>query len=327
MKVFVSRKIPEIGYQLLKEAGLEVTAWGDDRMLTKDELINYSLQHDGLICMNGERIDKEFLNACKHLKVISLYSVGYDNMDVAEATRLNIPLGNTPDVLSDATADIAFTLLLMTSRKAIFHHKRILNKQWDFFRPTANLGIELKNKTLGIFGLGRIGMEMAKRCKGAYDMKVIYHNRSENKQADEELGAKKVSFDELLAQSDILSVHSALTAETKGIFNYTAFSKMKPASIFINTARGGVHREEDLIKALNEKLIWGAGLDVTNPEPMNADNPLLSMPNVSVLPHIGSATEEARNGMARIAAENAIAGLKGEKLPHPINPEVQKNKI
>ncbi|MBS1574091.1 MAG: D-glycerate dehydrogenase, partial [Bacteroidetes bacterium] len=324
MKVFVSRKIPEIGYQLLKEAGLEVTAWGDDRMLTKDELINYSLQHDGLICMNGEKIDKEFLNACKHLKVISLYSVGYDNMDVAEATRLNIPLGNTPDVLSDATADIAFTLLLMTSRKAIFHHKRILNKQWDFFRPTANLGIELKNKTLGIFGLGRIGMEMAKRCKGAYDMKVIYHNRSENKQAGEELGAKKVSFGELLAQSDILSVHSALTAETKGVFNYTAFSKMKPASIFINTARGGVHSEEDLIKALNEKLIWGAGLDVTNPEPMNADNPLLSMPNVSVLPHIGSATEEARNGMARIAAENAIAGLKGEKLPHPINPEVQK---
>ena len=163
MKVFVSRKIPEIGYQLLKEAGLEVTAWGDDRMLMKEELIHYSLQHDGLICMNGEKIDKEFLNACKHLKVISLYSVGYDNMDVTEATRLNIPLGNTPDVLSDATADVAFTLLLMTSRKAIFHHKRILTKQWDFFRPTANLGIELKNKMLGIFGLGRIGVEMAKR--------------------------------------------------------------------------------------------------------------------------------------------------------------------
>ena len=324
MKVFVSRKIPEIGYQLLKEAGLEVTAWGDDRMLMKEELIHYSLQHDGLICMNGEKIDKEFLNACKHLKVISLYSVGYDNMDVPEATRLNIPLGNTPDVLSDATADVAFTLLLMTSRKAIFHHKRILTKQWDFFRPTANLGIELKNKMLGIFGLGRIGVEMAKRCKGAYNMNIIYHNRSQNKQAEKELGAKKVSFDELLAQSDILSVHSALTAETKGTFNYAAFSKMKPTSIFINTSRGGVHNEDDLIKALNEKLIWGAGLDVTNPEPMSPDSPLLSMPGVSVLPHIGSATEEARNGMARIAAENVIAGLKGEKLPHPINPEVQK---
>ena len=324
MKVFVSRKIPEIGYQLLKEAGLEVTAWGDDRMLMKEELIHYSLQHDGLICMNGEKIDKEFLNACKHLKVISLYSVGYDNMDVTEATRLNIPLGNTPDVLSDATADVAFTLLLMTSRKAIFHHKRILTKQWDFFRPTANLGIELKNKMLGIFGLGRIGVEMAKRCKGAYNMNIIYHNRSQNKQAEKELGAKRVSFDELLAQSDILSVHSALTAETKGTFNYAAFSKMKPTSIFINTSRGGVHNEDDLIKALNEKLIWGAGLDVTNPEPMSPDSPLLSMPGVSVLPHIGSATEEARNGMARIAAENVIAGLKGEKLPHPINPEVQK---
>lgn len=324
MKIFVSRKIPDIGYQLLNDAGLEVTAWGDDRILTKEELISYCKQNDALICMNGEKIDKEFLNECKHLKVISLYSVGYDNMDVAEATRLKIPLGNTPDVLSDATADIAFTLLLMTARKAIFHHKRILNKQWDFFRPTANLGIELKNKTLGIFGLGRIGMEMAKRCKGAYDMKVIYHNRFENKPAEKELSAKKVTFDELLSQSDILSVNSALTPDTRGVFNYTAFSKMKPRSIFINTARGAVHNEEDLIKALSEKLIWGAGLDVTNPEPMNPENPLLAMPNVSVLPHIGSATEEARNGMAKIAAENAIAGLNGEKLPHPINPEVYK---
>lgn len=322
MKIFVSRKIPEIGYQLLRDAGLEVNSWGDDRMLTKEELIGYAKQHDAIICMNGEKIDKDFLNECKHLKVISLYSVGYDNMDVAEATRLKIPLGNTPDVLSDATADIAFTLLLMTSRKAIFHHKRILNKQWDFFRPTANLGIELKNKTLGIFGLGRIGMEMAKRCQGAYNMNVIYHNRSENKEAERELGAKRVNFDELLAQSDIVSVHSALTSETKGTFNYAAFSKMKASSIFINTSRGGVHNEEDLIRALDEKLIWGAGLDVTNPEPMKPDSPLLSMPNVSVLPHIGSATEEARNGMARIAAENAIAGLKGERLPYPINPEV-----
>jgi glyoxylate reductase len=322
MKIFVSRKIPEIGYELLKKAGFEVNAWGDDRPLTKEELIEYAKLHDGLICMNGEKIDKHFLNECKHLKVISLYSVGYDNMDVAEATRLKIPLGNTPDVLSDATADIAFTLLLMTSRKAIFHHKRILNKQWDFFRPTANLGIELKNKTLGIYGLGRIGFQMAKRCKGAYNMDIIYHNRSENKLAEKELNAQKVSFDELLAQSDVLSVHTALTPETKGKFDYTAFSKMKRNSIFVNTSRGGMHNEEDLIKALNEKLIWGAGLDVTNPEPMQSDNPLLSMPNVTVLPHIGSATEEARNGMARISAENAIAGLTGDRLPYPINPEV-----
>lgn len=324
MKVFISRKIPETGYELLRQAGVEVNAWMEDRPLTTDELIRYAKQHDGLICMNGEKIDKQFLNECKHLKVISLYSVGYDNMDVAEATRLKIPLGNTPDVLSDATADIAFTLLLMTSRKAIFHHKRILTREWDFFRPTANLGIELKDKTLGIFGLGRIGFEMAKRCQGAYNMKVIYHNRSENKMAEKELGAKKVDFDELLAQSDILSVHTSLTPETKGKFNYDAFRKMKANSIFINTSRGGMHDEADLIKALHEKLIWGAGLDVTNPEPMQPDNPLLVMPNVTVLPHIGSATEEARNGMARIAAQNAIAGLKGEPLPHPINPEVNQ---
>ena len=322
MKVFVSRKIPEIGYELLKNAGHEVTAWGDDRPLTQEELIQYAKQHHGLICMNGEKINSHFVNECRHLKVISLYSVGYDNIDIAAATQLKIPVGNTPDVLSDATADIAFTLLLMASRKAIFQHKRILNKQWDFFRPTANLGIELKNKTLGVFGLGRIGFEMAKRCRGAYNMDIIYHNRSHNLQAENELNARMVSFDELLLQSDVLSVHTALTPETKGKFDYAAFSKMKKNCIFVSTARGGMHNEEDLIKALNENLLWGAGLDVTNPEPMSPTNPLLSMPSVAVLPHIGSATVEARNGMARTAAENAIAGLKGEHLPHPINPEV-----
>ena len=324
MKVFVSRKIPEIGYELLKNAGLEVTAWGDDRPLTQDELIKYSKEHHALICMNGEKINSHFINECRHLKVISLYSVGYDNIDIAAATQLKIPVGNTPDVLSNATADIAFTLLLMTSRKAIFHHKRILTRQWDFFRPTANLGIELQYKTLGIFGLGRIGFEMAKRCRGAYNMNIIYHNRSRNLHAENELQATKVSFDELLSQSDVLSVHTALTPETKGKFDYSAFSKMKSNCIFINTARGGMHQQDDLVKALNEGLIWGAGLDVTNPEPMPPDDPLLLMPNVTVLPHIGSATVEARNGMARIAAENAIAGLKGERLPHAINPEVYK---
>ena len=167
---------------------------------------------------------------------------------------------------------------------------------------------------------------MAKRCKGAYDMNIIYYNRTRNTTAEKLLNAKYVSFDELLAQSNILSVHCVLSEETKGIFNKAVFDKMKPTSIFINTSRGSVHNEEDLIAALKEGKIWGAGLDVTNPEPMNPDNPLLSMPSVAVLPHIGSATVEARNGMSRLAAENIIEFYKNNRIPNFVNPEVLNRK-
>ena len=214
--------------------------------------------------------------------------------------------------------------MIAASRKMFFMHKKIEKGEWKHFTPTSNLGMELKNKTLGVFGLGRIGIEMAKRCKGAYNMNVIYHNRKQNTEAEKLLDAKYVSFDELLAQSDILSVHSILSEATKGIFNKAAFDKMKSSSIFINTSRGGVHNEEDLIQALNEGRIWGAGLDVTNPEPMDKDNPLLNMENVAVLPHIGSATVEARNGMSRLAAENIIEFYKNDRIPHFVNPEVIK---
>jgi len=214
--------------------------------------------------------------------------------------------------------------MIAVSRKFFYMHKTIAKGEWSFFRPKANLGIELKNKTLGIFGLGRIGMEMAKRCKGAYDMNIIYTNRNPNEEAEKFLNAKKVSFDELLHQSDVVSVHCALSEETKGIFNKVAFAKMNPASIFINTSRGPVHNEEDLIEALNTKKIWGSGLDVTNPEPMKPDNSLLSMENVAILPHIGSATVEARNEMSRLAAVNIIEFYRGNKIPNQINPEVKK---
>ena len=228
----------------------------------------------------------------------------------------------TPDVLSEATADVAFLLMLAASRKAFHLHKTIARGEWTFFRPIANLGIELKNKTLGIFGLGRIGMEMAKRCKGAYQMNIIYCNRSRNAAAEELLLAQKVEFDELLGRSDVISVHNSLNEATKGIFDKAAFHKMKRTSIFINTARGVMHNEQDLINALNERVIWGAGLDVTNPEPMKPNNPLLSMENVAVLPHIGSATIEARNAMSCLSAENIIHGLRGIRLLNIVNPEI-----
>jgi lactate dehydrogenase-like 2-hydroxyacid dehydrogenase len=324
MKVFVTRIIPEVGLKKMLDAGLEVIQWEEQRDMEPQELIEACKQADALLSAGG-KIDAHFLNECKHLKVIALHSVGFDSVDVAEATRLKIPIGNTPGVLSGTTADTAFLLMLAVSRKAFYQHKRILKGEWNFFEPTANLGIELHGKTIGIYGLGKIGYEMARRCIAMFDMKVIYYNRHNNLEAEKELNAVKVSFDELIAQSDVLSVHVPLTQETKGQFDKSVFNTMKPTSIFINTARGGIHNEEDLIQALESGVIWGAGLDVTNPEPMHPDNPLLNMPTVAVLPHIGSATVETRNAMSLRAAENIIAGLKGEQLPYPVNPEVFKN--
>jgi glyoxylate reductase len=322
IKVFVSSVLPEIGINMLQKEGFDVRRWNDPSPIPRDELIKNAKQSNALLCTLTAKIDAEFLKECSHLEIISQYGVGYDNINIAEATKQGIPVGNTPGVLTDATADIAFGLMIAASRKMFFMHKKIQKDEWKHFTPVSNLGIELKYKTLGIFGLGRIGTEMAKRCKGAYEMNIIYYNRTRNAAAEKLLNAKYVSFDELLAQSDVLSVHSILSEETKGIFNKAVFDKMKPTSIFINTSRGSVHNEEDLIAALNEGKIWGAGLDVTNPEPMKPDNPLLNMPGVAVLPHIGSATVEARNGMSRLAAENIIEFYKNGHIPNFVNPEV-----
>jgi glyoxylate reductase len=323
MKVFITRVIPEIGRRIIQDAGHEITEWTEKRSLSKQELIQKCKEHDALLSVSSH-LDSAFLNACSHLKVIALNSVGFDNVDLQEASRLKIPVSNTPGVLSAATADTAFLLMLATSRKAFYLHKKILEGAWGFFEPTADLGIELSGGTLGVFGLGKIGLEMAKKCAGAYGMKVIYHNRSRNEEAEQAVNATYVSFDELLAQSDVLSVHTALTPETESKFNLDAFKKMKSNAIFINTARGKIHNEQDLLAALQQEIIWGAGLDVTNPEPMKPDNELLKMPNVSILPHIGSGTVETRNAMSELSAKNIVAGLAGEELPNIINPEVYK---
>lgn len=322
MNIFITRQIPQAGLSLLEKEGYTITQWTEKRELTETEFITHCKAADALMLTGRRKADAAFFAQCSHLKVVSLFSVGYDNVDVAAATKAGIPIGNTPDVLSAATANTAFLLMIATSRKAFYHHKRILNGEWDFFEPTAGLGTELHGKTLGILGLGNIGFEMARMCKGAYGMNIIYHNRGRNEKAEAELGAARMEFDELLAQSDVLSVHANLSDESKGMFNASAFAKMKPNTIFVNTARGGIHNEADLKQALEKGTIWGAGLDVTNPEPMDKANPLLNMENVCVLPHIGSATTETRDAMAILAAKNIIAGIKGEKLPACVNPEV-----
>lgn len=323
-RVLLTRNFPKIGAEMLRSAGFEVTTQSTDKPLSQDDLYREAKNHDALFCTLSDKIDADFICANPQLKVISQFAVGYDNIAVNVATELGIPVGFTPDVLTDATADVAFGLMVATSRKMFFLHKGILEGNWTYFKPNANLGIELKNKTLGILGLGRIGFEMAKRCVGAYNMKVIYHNRKPSLKAENELNARYVSFDELLEQSDVLSVHCSLSDATRGIFDKAAFSKMKKNAIFINTARGLVHNETDLIDALKNGEIWGAGLDVTNPEPMNPDNELLQMENVSVLPHIGSGTVETRDEMAKLAAQNIISFYENRTMPHIVNPEVLK---
>ncbi len=322
MKIFIKKKIPQKGIDLLRASGHEVTVHESINPLSPAELIQAGQQADYILNGGMQKFDADFFKNCPNLKALSLMSVGYDNVDISAATQYGIPVSNTPGVLSGATADVAFLLMLAVSRKAFFNHKQILQGQWKGFDPTAHLGIELNNKTLGIYGLGRIGFEFARKARAAYNMEIIYYNRGRNLEAEQTLGARYVNFDNLLTQSDVLSIHAALTAETANRFNQDTFKRMKNTSILINTARGGLVKQEDLAKALREGELWGAGLDVTNPEPMTPDDPLLNLENVCILPHIGSATVETRDNMALMAASNLLAAIKGEKMPQTINPEV-----
>lgn len=321
-RILVARQFPETGLELLEKEGFQLTCWPNDRPMTPAELVENCQGHHALFCTVTEAINREFLDQCRHLEIISQYAVGYDNIDVDHATRLGIPVGNTPDVMTEATADIAFGLMIATVRKMFFNHKLISKGEWRYFRPKANLGMELAGKTLGIFGMGRIGMAMARRCQGAYGMNVLYCNRNPYPKAEKELAAHRVDFKALLAQSDVVSAHCPLNHESSGIFDQAAFKQMKPSAVFINTARGPVHNQTDLVAALADGEIWGAGLDVTDPEPMEKDNPLLSMENVCVLPHIGSATQEAREGMSRLAAENIIEFYRTGSASNVINHQV-----
>lgn len=321
MKVFINKSIPEIGISMLKEAGLEVTLPNNDN-LSHEEWLSYCKNTEVILNVGHHTFDKDFFEECPNVKAIALYSVGFDHVDVKAADQRHIPIGNTPDVLSKATSDAAFLLMQSVARRASYNFQKVKEGNWSDFDPLHALGQELYGKTLGIFGLGRIGFEMAKKARKAFDMNIIYHNRNQNKEAEKELDARYVSFNELVVESDVISIHASFSPEHAGLFNRSVFEKMKPNTIFINTARGGFHDQTDLFDALASKQIWGAGLDVTNPEPMMKDDPILGLSTVCVLPHIGSATMEARNGMAKLAAENIIAFSKGEKMPHCINPEI-----
>jgi glyoxylate reductase len=257
------------------------------------------------------------------LKVISNYAVGFDNVDVTEATRRRIPVGNTPGVLTDTTADMAFALLMAAARRVVEGNAFTRAGRWKTWGPTLLLGRDVFGATLGLVGFGRIGRAMAKRARG-FDMRVLFYDPfvAADDSLAAEIGAQAVELDTLLRQSDFVSLHTLLSEETHHLIDADAFDKMKPTAILVNTSRGPVVDPEALYTALTEGQIGYAALDVTEPEPIPIDSPLLTLDNIIVVPHIASASVATRGKMAQMAAENLIAGLKGERLPNCANPEV-----
>lgn len=316
MNIFCTRKIADTGLDKLRETGHQVSYWDKKEVIDTETLITVCRDMQALIVADRNRLREDFLRACPHLKIIALHSAGYNHVDIATAHELGILVSNTGSIGCKETADTAFMLMLAVSKKAFYNHRKILKGEWGHFEPAENLGISLRGKTLGIFGMGNIGMEMARLCQAAYGMTVIYHNRHLNHQAEESMNVSWVSFEELLAQSDVLSVHAGLNPESESKFKEQAFAQMKSKAIFINTARGGIHDEVALTKALKSGQIWGAGLDVTHPEPMSPDNPLLTLPNVAVTPHIGNAIDMTRTAMSVCVAENILAAAAGLPVPN-----------
>ncbi len=294
--------------------------WPHEMPPSPDELRAHVTDVDGIVSMLTERIDSDFLAAAPNLKVISNYAVGYDNVDVSAATAKGLPVGNTPGVLTEATADQAFALLLAAARRLVEGVEYIRNDEWQTWYPLQLLGSTVSGATLGIIGLGRIGHAMAQRARG-FGMRILYYGGSNQAFADE-VGATKVSLETLLQESDFVSLHCPLTPATRHIIDAVALTQMKSSAILVNTARGGVVDSNALLHALQTNQIRYAALDVTDPEPIAADHPLVHLPNCIVVPHLGSATWETRINMGLLAAENLLAGLRGEPLPNCVNPEV-----
>jgi Lactate dehydrogenase and related dehydrogenases len=323
-KVFVTRAIPEKGFEIIRDF-CDVDLWMAELPPSRDELLQHVRGVDGLLCLLTDRVDSEVMDAAgPQLKVISNHAVGFDNIDVQAATARKIPIGNTPDVLTDATADFAFALMMSVARRIPEAERYVHEGRWKTWGPMTLLGVDLQGATLGLIGFGRIGKAMARRAVG-FDMRVIYYDPSEKK-ADPDIQATRVDFETMLKESDFISLHTPLTPDTRHLINTETLAKMKPNAVLVNTSRGPVVDMDALYEALKEKRIFGAGLDVTEPEPLPLDSPLLNLENIVIAPHIASASKTTRGKMSLMAAQNLIAGLKGERLPNCVNPQVYSKK-
>ncbi|TDM03738.1 2-hydroxyacid dehydrogenase [Macrococcus carouselicus] len=316
MKILVTRQIPERFIDELKEAA-EVVMHDDTlQPMPRDKFIEESRDAGVVITMMSDKVDREYLDACENLKAVINLAVGFDNIDVRYANENNITVCNTPDVLTETTAELAFTLMLVTARRIVEAAELVQKGEWQGWEPYMMAGKDVAGKSVGIFGMGSIGTAFARRCK-AFGMDIMYNTRSRHEDAERELGARHVDFSELL-QSDYVVCTAPLTEETKEIFNKDAFNRMKGDAIFINIGRGGHVVEEDLLAAVQAGEIAAAGLDVLRQEPIQDDHPFLDEKRIVVLPHIGSATVETRDAMIQLCVDNAKQIMKGEEPKTPV---------
>jgi glyoxylate reductase len=324
-KVYLTRAIPEPALSMLsKECHIVINKKMSPP--TKKEIITNVRGMDAILCTLSDTIDREIMDAAgSNLKVISSYSTGYDHIDIEEANRRGIYVTFTSDILAEATADLTFALILSIARRVVEADKFVRKKQWKFgWMPTLFLGSDINGMTLGIFGLGSIGAAVARRAKG-FNMKILYHNRNRVIHQLNDPIANYVDINRLLKESDFLSIHATLNKDSFHFFNEVNFRKMKKTAFIINTSRGQIIYERDLIKALKNKWISGAALDVYEKEPISFSNPLLKMKNVIILPHIGSATYQVRSKMARVAAANLLNVLKGIEPLYVVNPHLKQD--
>ncbi len=320
-RVFVTRRIMQEALDLIdRHADMEV--WPDEEPPPPPVLREKVAGVEGMLTNIMDRVDAPLLQAAPGLKVVSQLAVGLDNVDVAEATRRGIPVGYTPGVLAKATADVGFALLMSAARRVGESDRWVRDGQWTLaFHPLRWLGVDVHEKTLGIIGLGQIGLEMARRGRG-FDMRIIYHSRTRRPDLEAEYGLEYVDLPTLLAESDFVSLHVPLTPETRHYIGEAELRQMKETAVLVNVARGPVVDSGALYTALKEGWIYAAGLDVTDPEPIPADDPLLTLDNVVISPHVGSASLVSRGAMCMLAARNLVAGLEGKPLVRCANPEV-----
>jgi len=321
-KVFVARKMAQEALDMIAGA-TEMDLWEDELPPPRDVLLKKVQDIDGLLSLLTDKVDAELMDTAPKLKVVSNMAVGFDNIDVPAATSRGILVGNTPGVLTETTADFAWALIMATGRRVAEGDRRTRSGKWKTWGPMILLGHDIHHATLGIVGCGRIGLEIAKRAKG-FDMKILYYDTIRRKpEGEKELGLEYVpNLPDLLSRADFVTIHVPLMAETRHLISTAEFAAMKPTAIFVNTSRGPVVDQKALYQALKSGQIFAAGLDVTEVEPIPMDDPLLTLDNIILAPHIASASVATRTKMATMAAANLIAGLKGEMPPNCVNPEV-----
>jgi glyoxylate reductase len=324
-RIYVTRPLPEAAMRLL-DGVVEYRLWDrEDSPVPRETLLREVVDVEGIICLITEKMDAEVIDRARRCRVISQVAVGYDNVDVAAATRRGILVTNTPGVLTETTADMAWALLLATARRVVEGDKFTRSGRWKTWELMAFTGQDVYGATLGIIGLGRIGAAIARRARG-FAMSILYNNRHRAEAAEGELGARYVGLDDLLHQSDFVVISCALTPETRHLIGERQLGLMKPTAVLVNIARGPIVDQRALYRALVDGKIWAAGLDVLEVEPVPMDEPLLKLDNVVVPPHLGSGSINTRTKMAAMAVENCLAGVTGRMPPNAVNPEALEHR-